>query len=85
MSKYLHIDPGIETRFLSSDFIQCVSLHYHIMRFHITDGSIFHKEYAVYTKLLGVTSKIILTPINKTDLLDLVFMLFLEDSSDLNV
>lgn len=55
------------------------------MRFHITDGSIFHKEYTVSTKLLGVTSKIILTPINKTDLLGLVFMLFLEDSSDLNV
>lgn len=55
------------------------------MRFHTTDGSIFHEEYTVSTKLLGVTSKIILTPINKTDLLDLLLMLFLEDSSDLNV
>lgn len=55
------------------------------MRFHTTDGSIFHEEYTVSTKLLGVTSKIILTPINKTDLLDLLFMLFLQDSSHLNV
>lgn len=65
MSKYLHVDPGKETKFLSSDFIQYVSLHYHIMRFHTTDGSIFHKEYTVSTKLLGVTSKIILTSLIK--------------------
>lgn len=54
------------------------------MRFHTTDGSVFHREYIVSTKLLQVTFKTSLTPINETDLVYFVFILFLEDSTDLN-
>lgn len=55
------------------------------MRFHTTDGSIFHREYIVSTKLLQVTFQRSLTPINETDLVWFVFTLFLENSTDLNV
>lgn len=61
-----------------------VSLHYHIMRFHTTDGSIFHREYIVSTKLLQDTFETSLAPINETDLVYFVFTFFLEDSTDLN-
>lgn len=54
------------------------------MRFHTTDGSIFHREYIVFTKLLQVTFKTSLTLINENDLLCFVFAHLLEDSTDLN-
>lgn len=55
------------------------------MRFHTTDGSIFHREYIVSTKLLQVTFKTSLSPINETDIVYFVFMLVLEDSTVLNI
>lgn len=54
------------------------------MRFHTTDGSIFHREYIVSTKLLQDTFETSLAPINETDLVYFVFTFFLEDSTDLN-
>lgn len=55
------------------------------MRFHTTDGPIFHRAYIISTKPLQVTLKTNLTPINETDLVYFIFILFLEDSTDLNV
>lgn len=81
----LHWPWGRKKIFKHSFYTVSVSLHYHIMRFHTTDGSIFHREYIVSTKLLQVTFQTSLTPINETDLVWFVFTLFLENSTDLNV
>jgi len=81
---FLHWPWNRNKIFMHSFCTVSVSLHYHIMRFHTTDGSIFHREYIVSTKLLQVTFKTSWSPTNENDFLYFVFMLFLEDSTDLN-